>query len=108
MLEFSCSCMSLNMHTCELVSVCLLCVVRACVRVFVCVCVLCTVCVCVYERECALMHANVCVCAYISVFVFFVFLHMNSEHECLFTCIYLLQRICVQVSERACVRARLL
>ena len=34
-----------------------------------------------YERECVLMYANV-----LSVFVFFVFVHMNSECECLSIC----------------------
>ena len=66
--------MSLNMYTCEGVRICMLVCVRA--RDVYSVCV----------RECALMHANVCVCANISVFVFFVFVQMNSERECLYSC----------------------
>ena len=73
--------LNLHVHACHLIylpeseHVCVFVCVRACVCT--CVCVMCKV--RVYKRECALMRANVCVCAYISVFVFFIFVHMNSE-----------------------------
>ena len=64
--------------------VCLYSCVRACV--FVCVCVCNVYSVRVYKSEYALMYANLCVCTYKRVCVFlFLYLHMNSERECMYT-----------------------
>ena len=52
------------------------------------------------------MHANVCVCANISVFVFFVWVHMNNERDYLYTCL-LVQNVyvCRWVNVCACASA---
>ena len=61
--------------------------VFVCVRACVCVCMCNMYSVRVYERGCALIHANVCVCVHaLACLCFFVFVHMNSDRECLYTC----------------------